>query len=90
MIVVRVELYGAVSGQVSELARAVIYNTGEGSADRGDYRCYTIHGRSREALDRNTPPGGRHAREGAVKDYPRQALHVWNLIARALSSMGYK
>jgi hypothetical protein len=28
-------------------------------------------------------------REGDVKDYPRQSIHVWHLVARALLAMGY-
>ena len=53
MIVIRVELWSAVSGQKSELARMVIDNIG-GTNHLGDYRCRTLRGRSEEcaATDR--------------------------------------
>lgn len=84
MIVVRVELHSAISGQVSELARMNIANTGTGSATKGDYRCETLRGRSRADLDK-----GVQQRAGNVLNYPRLSIHVWHLVARALNNMGY-
>lgn len=83
MIVVRVELHSAVSGNVTELARAHICNVG-GTDTSGDYDVRTLRGRSAETLDR-----GQVQRHGKVRGYPRQALHVWNLVATALATMGY-
>lgn len=83
MIVVRVELHSAVTGQVSELARMNICNVG-GTATKGDYQCETLRGRSKKDLDRRTVQ-----RSGSVRNYPRLAIHVWHLVARALVSMGY-
>lgn len=90
MIVIRVELWSAVSGQKSELARMVIDNIG-GTNHTGDYRCRTLRGRSEEALDRallNMGTTGTQ-REGRVMGHPRLREHVWNLVAKALTGMGY-
>ena len=83
MIVVRVELHSAITGKKSELARMIVDNIG-GTRQSGNYRCRALRGRSSDALDRREVQ-----REGRVNDYPRLQLHIWNLIARALSSMGY-
>ncbi len=83
MIIVRVELHSAITRKVTEIARMKIINAG-GSAERGDYYVATLRGRSKDQLDR-----GIATREGDVKDYPRQAIHVWHLVARALLAMAY-
>lgn len=90
MIVIRVELWSAVNGQKSELARMVIDNIG-GTNHHGDYRCRTLRGRSEEVLDRallSMSTTGTQ-REGRVLGHPRLREHVWNLVAKALTSMGY-
>ena len=90
MIVVRVELWSAISGQKTELARMVIDNIG-GDMNLGDYRCRSLRGRSAEALDkamRKIDAGG-VSREGNVWGHPRLREHVWNLVAKALSGLGY-
>ena len=83
MIVVRVELHSAVDGRVTELARAHICNIG-GTKTLGDYEARTLRGRSTQALDAE-----QIQRIGKVERHPRQALHVWHLVAKALSAMGY-
>lgn len=83
MIVVRVELHSAITGKVTELARAHICNAG-GTSTLGDYQCSTIRGRSADALNAGTVQ-----RKGFVKGHARQALHVWHLVAKALSAMEY-
>jgi hypothetical protein len=84
MIVVRVELHSAINGRVSEIGRIVIANDGTGSASVGNYRGLAYRGRSRSQLDRRVV-----TRTGIVRDYPRLRLHVWNLVAKMLASMGY-
>lgn len=84
MIVVRVELHSAVTGEVTELARALICNDGTGTMDLRHYQVHALRGRSRAALDRNVVQ-----RTGRVRDWPSQRLHVWNLVAAALAAMGY-
>lgn len=90
MIVIRVELWSAVSGQKSELARMVIDNIG-GTTNLGDYRCRTLRGRSEDALDRAllTMSSTGTQREGRVLGHARLREHVWNLVAKALIGMGY-
>jgi hypothetical protein len=87
MIVVKVELWSAINGRKTELARMTIDNIG-GTASRGDYRIRTLRGRSAEALDRallsNTVQ-----REGRVAGHARLALHVWHLVAKGLLAAGY-
>lgn len=83
MIVVKVELHSAITGQVTELARMGICNIG-GTRDIGHYSVETYRGRSTAALERRL-----RQRASEVRDYPRLRLHVWHLVARALSSLGY-
>ncbi|OJY65494.1 MAG: hypothetical protein BGP16_12770 [Sphingobium sp. 66-54] len=83
MIVIRVELWSAVTGEKSELARMHICN--EGGTERvGNYSCRTLHGRSAAQLDK-----GRPQRTGSVTGHRRLDLHVWHLVAKALAAMGY-
>lgn len=89
MIVVKVELWSAVDGQKTELARMVIDNIG-GTQTTGNYRSRTLIGRSKDALDRalhNIPM--KVQREGRVSGHARLREHVWNLVAKALAGMGY-
>lgn len=83
MIIVRVELHSAITGQVTELARAHISNIG-GTNESRDYECVTLRGRSKATLDRHVPQ-----RTGKVLAYPSLREHVWNLVAKALTGMGY-
>jgi hypothetical protein len=83
MIIVRVELHSAITRKVTEIARMKICNSG-GSVERGNYYVAALRGRNAEQFDR-----GVTTREGDVKDYPRQSIHVWHLVARALVAMGY-
>jgi len=90
MIVVRVELWSAVNGETTELARMVVDNVSGGGTKR-DYRCRTLRGRSKAALDgallRMDTTGTQ--REGKVLRHRSLDLHIWHLIAKALSGMGY-
>lgn len=94
MIVVRVELWSAVTGETTEIARMLIDNIG-GTHTRGNYRCRTLKGRSRQALDRAMVRTGGDGifrtvqREGRVEGHPRLREHVWNLVAKALAATGY-
>ncbi len=84
MIVVRVELHSAITGRVTELARMIITNDGTGTGSIGHYMAATLRGRSREMLNRLVPQ-----RSVRIGDWPRQRLHVWNLVGTALTAMGY-
>lgn len=83
MIIVRVELHSAITGEVSELARMIIANAG-GTNTLGDYTVTTLRGRSTQQLDQRVPQ-----RTGKVLQHQRLALHVWHLVAKALKSVGY-
>lgn len=85
MIVVKVELWSAITGAKTELARLEICNTGEEPNPRfGDYECRTLRGRSTEQLNRRTT-----MKAAEIKHWPRLQLHVWNLVTEALKGMGY-
>src|SRR5690606_29787898 len=92
MIIVRVELWSAISGEKTELARMVVDNVG-GNRTKGNYRCRTLRGRSADQLDRSQATvnvnAGSVTRGAIVRDHLREKLHVWHLVAKALSAMGY-
>lgn len=88
MIVVRVELWSAITGSKTEIARMHIANDGIASAAnhrRGNYEGATFVGRSADALDKR-----RVSKIGRVENFPRQDLHVWNLVSEMLKNMGYR
>ncbi len=66
MIIVKVELHSAITGQKTELARMMIDNIG-GDLKRGNYRARTFRGRSAEGLDKAMTAGS----------VSRFALLVW-------------
>lgn len=85
MIRVRVEVCSANDRSVREIARMEIANDGgKRDDDVGDYIVRTLRGRSEEHLNRRSIN-----RSGRVERFPRQALHVWHLVARALKGLNY-
>ncbi len=86
MIVVKVELHSARSGEITELARMNICNAGmsSGSPSVCDYTVETLRGRSTEELNKQVKQ-----RAGTVLGHRRLALHVWVLVCKALIAMGY-
>ena len=85
MIIVRVGLLSAVDGNATELARMHICNRGDHPNPRmGNYEGQTFIGRNTEALNR-----ARVLKAATLENFPRQALHVWNLVNRMLTEMGY-
>lgn len=87
MIVVRVELWSAVDGHKTEIARAMIHNVG-GDMRVGNYEGETYRGRSDEALTRAMLRRAT-TRSGTVTGHRRLDFHVWHLVAKMLASMGY-
>lgn len=84
MIVVSVELDSAIhESRDRELARVLISNEG-GTDTHGNYKCVSLRGRSKEQLDRHVVQ-----RQATVENHPRAAEHVLNLVAKALTAMGY-
>ena len=88
MIIVRVELLSASTGWTTELARMHICNEG-GTATRGDYGAYALRGCNTETLDKSWHNES-YVHTGKVKNHARLSEHVWNLVGKALHSMGYK
>lgn len=87
MIVVSVRLDSAISrSRDKELARVHIVNVGskDSDADHGDYVCTSMRGRGKSQLDRMTV-----SRIGTVLHHARKREHVLNLVAKALTTMGY-
>lgn len=83
MIIVSVHLVSAITGKVTELARAHISNIG-GTGTVRDYEIKTLRGRNSEALGR-----GLVQRQGKVQGHRALDLHVWHLVAKALTGIGY-
>ena len=87
MIVVRVELWSAVTGQKRELARMHICNDGETTCENprlGTYVGETFVGRNADMLNKR-----RVSKRGRVANWRRADFHIWNLVRRMLTDMGY-
>lgn len=87
MIIIRVELWSAVAGKVTELARMGIDNIGVNGALR-DYNVRTWRGRSKASLDKSMQ-SDIVTRKGKVLKHPAEAVHIWYLIGKALAATGY-
>jgi hypothetical protein len=87
MIVIRVELWSARTGKVTELARMGIANVG-GTLDKRDYGVCTWRERSKAALDKAMSTNA-VTRKGKVLGHPSEAVHIWYLVGKALEAMGY-
>jgi hypothetical protein len=79
MILVKIELHSARTGQVTELGRMQITNNGIESAhnpNRGDYIVELFRKGSTTKVQR----------KGLVRDYPRLSYTVWELVRRSLEA----
>lgn len=89
MLVIKVELWSAITGKKTEIARMSIANDSTSATpNKGNYTAQTYRGRTQDALVAAMQAQA-ITRQGAVVDYPRKRLHVWNLVAQALQNMGY-
>lgn len=85
MIRIKVELLSAINGETTELARMDISNLdNHPTPSMGNYLGTSYRGRSKAQLDRCTV-----MKTGTVMNWPRQHLHVWNLVAKMLRELGY-
>ena len=85
MIVVRVELHSAITGEKTELARMEIVNDGTADSSKvGHYNVRTLRGRSTDQLDQR-----KEQRAGRIEEWRRLDQHVWVLVAAALRAVGY-
>jgi hypothetical protein len=87
MLVVKIELHGAMTGCVREIGRMYIVNDGASlDPKRGDYHAAICR---RGTTDVPTPinsAGPKPTRTGVVLNYPRTSYNVWRLISRTLRS----
>jgi hypothetical protein len=78
MIVVEVKLVSAISPDRSRpLGRLVLANDGTGSKTKGNYAAQFYGGK------------GGFGKAATVRDYPREAVAIWNLVRRACEEAGY-
>jgi hypothetical protein len=96
MIVVRVELWSAINGKVTDLGTVMIDNVG-GTDTRGDYRARAyskgvwkrfaryLQPRPAWALVKKAKPN----RIGSITNHPRKSAPIWTLVRKALESMEY-
>jgi len=86
VIVVSVQLDSAIHpSRDMELARLEIANRGDHPRKSyGNYTARTLHGRGKKMLDRRQTQ-----LHTEIEDFPREAEHIWNLVAKALTQMGY-
>lgn len=75
MLIVKIELHSAVTGQVTTVASGKIVNTGTGTPTRGNYVVVL-----RDAA-------GREWKRGTIENFPRKRLLAWDLLCRALGKL---
>ena len=89
MLVVKVELWSAVTGKVSELGRMYLANDGSLHGSRGSYDIKVARRGSKQPQSIRQFKGWgsiKTTRTGRVENYPRASYNVWRLITRALKS----
>ena len=84
MIVVRIDLISAVTGNTTRLGAATISNIG-GSRKLGDYTVKVAR-KPHAVANAWDKIEAQPLRTGEVKDYPRLSYNIWRLIIRALLS----
>jgi hypothetical protein len=72
MLVVKVELHSAITGEVTTLGTAKLINDGSGTPSSGNYR-FSF-----------TDKSGREWKSGNLSGFPRKKLLAWDLLYRAL------
>lgn len=75
MLVVRIGLHSAVTGQITTIATGEIINAGTGNPTQGNYRI--------ELRD----AAGRRWKNGHIEGFPRKRLLAWDLLYRALENL---
>lgn len=73
MIKITVELHSAITGRVTKLGEAAIWNDGTGTDRRGNYGAWYKGKRT-------------WTRSGRTENFARQSRNVWELIHETLSS----
>ena len=80
MLVLKLELHSARTGEIKEIGRTIIANVG-GTNSKGDYICKV--GRKSDTFS-NKDVWKEPLRTGDVKAYPRLSYNVWRLVIRSL------
>ena len=93
MISVEVKLisfYG--SRHDRELGTMIIDNLGTGTKARGNYRArmYPKGAMKKHGNPRTMVANSKHFREAEINNHAREAEPIHNLVAKALTAMGYK
>ena len=83
MIVVKAELHSAITGEVTEIGRAIIANIG-GTVDKGCYKIQVARRKPKHRVFSNQDTWDNPLRTGYVDGYPRRSYNVWRLVIRAL------
>lgn len=87
MIVVKIELHSAITGKVTELAKAIICNVG-GTRTKGNYEARAY--RKGAPMPRTSEElNSKAIRSGRVEGHQRLAKSVWVLVRKALEAMDY-
>lgn len=83
MLVVKVELYSAITGEISELGRMIIANDGTGDHEIGNYDVKM----ARPRQDLNAAIWRNPDRQGRVEGYDRLNRPVWELVHLSLDAL---
>lgn len=87
MIIVKIELWSAVTRKATEIGRMHIINDGTGNMLRRNYKVEVV----RRGATATTPDGAPAeavpvTRRGEVRAFPSLSYNVWRLVTRALLS----
>lgn len=80
MIIVRVELHSARTGEVKEIGRMKISNDGTGTDALGSYYVSLLRRGTLDTVQR----------DGRVENHHRKADSVWWLVGKALKAVGFE
>lgn len=85
MLVLKLELHSARTGEITEIGRTIIANVG-GSTELGDYTCKVARKQPHGSEYSNLTVWKKPLRTGTVTGYPRLRYNVWRLVIRSLLS----
>lgn len=88
MLVLDCALWSAITGEVSSLGIIIVDNVK--TYNGGKTADYRVRGYRKGTTVKRAMTGAKPIREGKVIGHQRLAEPVWNLMAKALKSMGYE
>lgn len=86
MLVLKLELHSAITGEVTEIGRTIIANDGTGTSDSGNYICKVARKQKDGTPYINKKIWKSPFRVGFVKNHKRNQQNVWRLVLKALAS----